>query len=193
MKNANERLGLKKLMLRIGLGGVLGLLVILVGLYVQKVGRVEDKLEGAGEVTIGVNEIIEESSFSKLLDQREILTGKLFQLKGLAGVATEVAEEEVVIAEVSQGEKDKLYNQSVSEFKSLNPWLESLPIKTESYKVVYDYERGAFRIRFLKTDYSEKELEDVKSIALAVIQDLEGVGADFDYYFILPSDELIRK
>ena len=50
-------------------------------------------------------------------------------------------------------------------YKSM-PWLRQLPIETESFRIIYDFDKEAFRIRILKTKASEDQKRTLINNAL---------------------------
>jgi len=79
-------------------------------------------------------------------------------------------------------EDDKAFNEALEKIHSQSPWLKQLPIKTNNYKIVYDFNKQAFRIHLLTTS-----TEEIKQQAL---QSLKDIGVDTqtqDYYFLEPT------
>lgn len=59
-----------------------------------------------------------------------------------------------------QAEGDMDYNNAVKKLIEKYPWYTNLPIETEDYRIVYDWELNKFRIRILKSnlDKNNKDL-----------------------------------
>lgn len=84
-----------------------------------------------------------------------------------------------------QAEDDFLFSEAEKEFYETYPWYPELPIETTDYVVVYNFERGAFRIRLtLSQGALGSEVGAAKSRAL---EDLRNIGVDLNryaYYFL---------
>jgi hypothetical protein len=84
-----------------------------------------------------------------------------------------------------QTEDDQLYAQTQLEFINQHPWYKELPITTQNYRIVYDFDTQSFRIRLL-TPGSAEELAAMKQASL---NSLQAIGVDlntYSYYFIEP-------
>lgn len=57
----------------------------------------------------------------------------------------------------SQGSIDFQFGQTLQKFYEENPWYSKIPVETNDYRVVYDFEYKKFRIRILKKDISASE------------------------------------
>jgi hypothetical protein len=93
--------------------------------------------------------------------------------------------EELAEAGRIQAEEDFLFAEEEKEFYETYPWYVSIPIRTEDYVIVYNFEKEAFRIRLTLGDNpSGAEINAAKREAL---DDLEDIGANPNtqgYYFI---------
>ena len=82
---------------------------------------------------------------------------------------------------IQQTKDDKISAEAINKIHEEYPWYEKIPIETADYRIVYNFDRGAFRIRLLKTN--------TPAIKQAAINHLESIGVDlkkFSYYFIEP-------
>lgn len=80
-----------------------------------------------------------------------------------------------------QTENDFKYGQALKDLHQKYPWYSQLPIETNEYRIIYDFDKNSFRIRLL-TQSSE-------SIKQAAIDKLKEIGVDlnkFSYYFLEP-------
>ena len=86
-----------------------------------------------------------------------------------------------------QAEGDLAYNEATKNFIEKNPWYTSLPIETNDYRIVYDYDKEMFRIRFLQEQTDE---EKIKIIIEDALDKLEKAGAKKPIkYFTIQPDE----
>ena len=84
-----------------------------------------------------------------------------------------------------QAEGDLAYNEATKNFIEKNPWYTNLPIETNDYRIVYDYDKEMFRIRFLQEQTDE---EKIKTIIEDALDKLERAGAKkpIKYYTVQP-------
>ena len=76
---------------------------------------------------------------------------------------------------------DLKYNQELTDIHQRYPWYSSLPLETEDYRIIYDFDKNSFRIRLL-TGNSD-------SIKQAALKSLKEIGVDinkYPYYFLEP-------
>ena len=87
-----------------------------------------------------------------------------------------------------QAEGDLAYNEATKNFIEKNPWYTSLPIETNDYRIVYDYDKEMFRIRFLQEQTDE---EKIKTIIEDALDKLERAGAKkpIKYYTVQPDTQ----
>lgn len=85
-----------------------------------------------------------------------------------------------------QTQDDLLYGQTILELQKQQPWLKQLPITTNNFRIVYDFEKQSFRIRILTVPASDEELQTIKQQALAALEKIGVDTATQPYYFIKP-------
>ena len=87
-----------------------------------------------------------------------------------------------------QAEGDTAYNDATRRFVEDNPWYTSLPIETKEYRIVYDYDKKMFRIRFLQEQTDE---QTIKTIIEDALKKLKKAGAEepIKYYTMQPNEE----
>jgi len=87
-----------------------------------------------------------------------------------------------------QAEGDLAYNEATKNFIEKNPWYTNLPIETNDYRIVYDYDKEMFRIRFLQEQTDE---EKIKTIIEDALDKLERAGAKkpIKYYTVQPDTQ----
>ena len=92
------------------------------------------------------------------------------------GDAPDISAEELEIT--VEGERQ--FNESVKTFAEKYPWYSSIPIDKEEYVIVYDFERGLFRIR-IKEGYAPNNQQTIQS----ALNDIKEIGADPTKYYII--------
>lgn len=94
--------------------------------------------------------------------------------------------EELTEAGRVQAEEDFLFAQEEKEFYKTYPWYGSIPIRTDDYVIVYNFEKEAFRISLtLGENPLGAQIEAAKTRAL---DSLEAIGVDlnvYDYYVLI--------
>lgn len=86
---------------------------------------------------------------------------------------------EITPTETFQPPNDQLYGQAIKDIVNQYPWYPKIPIETQEYRIIFDFDKKSFRIRFL-TPLSEQ-------IKQAAIKKLVEIGVDLDkftYYFV---------
>lgn len=83
-----------------------------------------------------------------------------------------------------QSADDLLFAQTEKDFYTKYPWQAKLPIETSEFRIVYDWERSAFRIRILKPNPSPEDISRIKSVALSRLVDIGIDTAKQNQYFI---------
>lgn len=76
---------------------------------------------------------------------------------------------------------DLKYNQELTDIHQQYPWYSSLPLETEDYRIIYDFDKNSFRIRLLTTSSD--------AIKQASLNSLKEIGVDinkYSYYFLEP-------
>ena len=73
---------------------------------------------------------------------------------------------------------DSVFNNNVQIFYTKYPWYKKIPIETEKYFIVYDFEKTSFRIRF-KGGVDVNDAEVLKS----ALEDIRKIGADPTRYY----------
>jgi len=71
------------------------------------------------------------------------------------------------------------YGQALEKLNQTYPWYSKLPIETNEYRIIYDFDKKSFRIRLLQPTSPE-----IKQKALDA---LKNIGVDltiFTYYFL---------
>ena len=74
---------------------------------------------------------------------------------------------------------DLEYSRGLTELHKKYPWYSKLPIETEDYRIIFDFDKESFRIRILS--------EPTSVIKKAATDYLTRIGVDlnkFSYYFI---------
>lgn len=80
-----------------------------------------------------------------------------------------------------QIKNDLKYGQALESLHQKYPWYSRLPIETEDFRIIYDFDKNSFRIRLLT--------QSSASIKQAAVDKLKEIGVDlkkFSYYFIEP-------
>lgn len=80
-----------------------------------------------------------------------------------------------------QTQEDLKSGQVINKLHQQYPWYSKLPIETNEYRIIYDFDKNSFRIRLL-TQSSE-------TIKQAALNQLKTLGVDLDqftYYFLEP-------
>lgn len=77
---------------------------------------------------------------------------------------------------------DLAFGERYEDFLKNYPWYQSLPIEKNEYRIVYDFEKKSFRIRF-KITTSEDQKELIVKTALEDIKKI-GVKDPVNYYII---------
>ena len=82
-----------------------------------------------------------------------------------------------------QSVDDLIFSEAFEEFIIDYPWYVSLPIETDKYHIVYDFERKSFRIRII-VPISDKNQEEI--IIENALNDLKTIGLSepINYYVI---------
>lgn len=71
---------------------------------------------------------------------------------------------------------DYVYAQKMNEFFQDYPWYKKIPIKTNDYLIIYDFDKQQFRIR-LKIDPNSSE--DIKNgVIQRAVQDIRNIGVE---------------
>jgi hypothetical protein len=107
-----------------------------------------------------------------------------FDLTPLTPIASPTPEQQQQLNQ--QTEDDINYSETLKQLYQQSPWLKKLPIETNNYRLVYDFETSSFRIRILTIPSSPEELETIKQTAL---NHLQSIGVDTTiqpYYFLEP-------
>lgn len=92
---------------------------------------------------------------------------------------------EVDKAGAIQTTNDYVFGQSYIQFLDKNPWYVYLPINTDQYTVVYDFDKKSFRIR-IKIATTDVQKNDLVTQVLAKLKSI-GVTADpIPYYVLTP-------
>lgn len=115
-----------------------------------------------------------------------IVSYKNEEIHSFSFETTTKTKEQIVEEGRQQAEDDFLFAQSEKEFYETYPWYSKLPIETDDYVIVYNFEKKAFRIRLLTLgeDALGAEIEATKNRAL---DSLEAIGVDlnkYDYYIL---------
>ncbi|NIT03682.1 hypothetical protein GTO10_01995 [Candidatus Saccharibacteria bacterium] len=99
---------------------------------------------------------------------------------------TDKAKEQIEEEARQQAADDFLVAEAEKDFYKTYPWYASIPIETNEYVIVYNFEKEAFRIRLtLGENALGAEVEAAKNRALG---DLEAIGVDlneYSYYFLI--------
>jgi hypothetical protein len=75
---------------------------------------------------------------------------------------------------------DSAFNNNVQTFTAKYPWYKEIPIETDKYFIVYDFEERAFRIR-VKEGIDINDPEVLK----AALASIRNIGADPTSYYML--------
>lgn len=86
---------------------------------------------------------------------------------------------------------DPSIGQEVEKFYSQKPWLKNLPLVTNSYVVVYDWQKMAIRARIIiKTDSPLSREKQISQIKNSISKKLKKIGVDLNkeklYYTFTP-------
>lgn len=95
------------------------------------------------------------------------------------------SKEEVRLQGIEQSENDKLFNEDLKETFDEMPWLEKLPIKTEEFTIVYDFNEQSLRIRLLIPESSPEQTKtNLQQKALENIEETGINAGEITYYFL---------
>lgn len=72
------------------------------------------------------------------------------------------------------------YNNKLKELYAKYPWYQKIPIETDLYSIVFDFEVESFRIR-----YKEGVNKKNPTILEQALQDIRNIGADPSKYYII--------
>ncbi|OGD52602.1 hypothetical protein A3J78_01215 [Candidatus Beckwithbacteria bacterium RBG_13_35_6] len=86
---------------------------------------------------------------------------------------------------------DPLAGLEIVDYKNQNPWLYQLPITTDSYVIVYNWEKKAIRARLIiKPDTGMSYDDQVESLKKEVKEKLTTIGVDLNktpvYFTFIP-------
>ncbi len=83
-----------------------------------------------------------------------------------------------------QTQDDHLFSQALLDIHQQYPWYQHIPITSDTYSIVFDFDQQKFRIRLLGTP-----TDTLKSQALQALKDLNIDLDTYGYYFIEPSSQ----
>jgi hypothetical protein len=89
---------------------------------------------------------------------------------------TPIAEE--TLKQMYEGEIN--YNNGLKEMYAKYPWYSKIPIETDLYFIVFDFEKESFRIR-----YKEGVNKNNPTILEQALQDIRNIGADPSKYYVI--------
>jgi hypothetical protein len=99
---------------------------------------------------------------------------------------TNLDESESEPTQVSQETFQKLYegevryNSKLKEIYAKYTWYQKIPIETDLYFIVFDFEKESFRIR-----YKEGVNKNNPTILEQALQDIKNIGADPSKYYVI--------
>ena len=128
-----------------------------------------------------LGEAAEKLKFKSFIDDTVNRVGNVFD-KGVVDEATLVSgsRSEIEIQQIN----DLEYSKAMENAKMSRPWLRYLPIETNSYRIVYDYDKEMLRVRLLG-NFDVLTKDKVKGEVIRKIGEITAGGVS--YYFIEPN------
>ena len=89
---------------------------------------------------------------------------------------------------IEQSKEDYEFSESTKKLLTEKPWYTKLPIETDEFVIVYDFDKEAFRIRLkILASSSVEQIEGLKEKALEALAKI-GVNMQKTHYYVLFKD-----
>ena len=86
---------------------------------------------------------------------------------------------------IEQSQADIEFNEAIENLKKDFPWYSNIPIDTDQFTIVYDYDRKQFRIRLKVPENTSAEIIDnLTKKALSALQDIDVNPTEWGYYVL---------